>query len=296
MATATANGIRIEYDTFGNSSSEPLLLIVGLGSQMIMWNEEFCEQLAAEGHFVIRFDNRDVGLSTKFDDTGTPNVMEAMQAAIAGEKVDAPYTMDDMAEDAVGLLDTLGIDKAHICGRSMGGMIAQVIAIRHPERVTSLTSIFSSTGDPNLPRAKPEVMQLLLVPRPEERETNIEFNLKVWRTTSGSGFPFDEDGMRKMMARVYDRCFHPQGTARQLVAVMASGDRTTALKSVTAPTLVIHGSDDPLVPVECGEATAKAVPGASLLIIEGMGHSLPVAAWPQIIDAIATHIREAAAH
>jgi pimeloyl-ACP methyl ester carboxylesterase len=293
MAKATANGIEIEYDTFGNSSSRPLLLIIGLGAQMIMWDEEFCEQLAADGHFVVRFDNRDVGLSTKFDKAGIPNVMEAMSAVMQGEKIDAPYTLNDMADDAVGLLDALGIDKAHICGRSMGGMIAQIMAIRHPERVVSLISIFSSTGDPNLPRAKPEVMQLLLVPRPEEREANIEFGVKMWQAFSGSGFLFDEDGTRRKVAQVYDRCFHPQGAARQLVAVMASGDRTGALKSVIAPTLVMHGSDDPLVPVECGEATAKAVPGASLAIIEGMGHTFPVGAWPQIIAAIVAHTKKA---
>ncbi len=286
MAKATANGIQIEYDTFGKSSSKPLLLIMGLAAQMIMWDEEFCEKLAAKGHYVIRFDNRDVGLSTKFDKAGVPDVMAAISASMQGEKIDAPYTIDDMADDSVGLLDALGIDKAHICGASMGGMIAQTIAFRHPARVLSVTSIMSSTGARDLPQAKPDVMMLLLAPPPVKREANIEHGVKVWRAISGPGFPFDEEYMRKKMALSYDRCFYPQGVMRQLVAILAHGDRTPALKSVTTPTLVIHGADDPLVPVECGKATAAAVPGANLLIIKGMGHSLPVEVWPQIIDAI----------
>lgn len=294
MAHVKANGIRIEYDTFGDGSSPPLLLIMGLAAQMILWDEEFCRQLAAKKCSVIRFDNRDVGLSTKFDDAGMPNVMKAMTAAMQGKKIDSPYTLDDMADDSVGLLDALGIDRAHICGASMGGMIAQTIAIRHPERVATLTSIMSSTGDPNLPRAKPEIMSILFTPPPMERAANIEHGIMMWRTISGPGFSFDEDWTRARVARSYDRCFHPQGVARQLVAIMAHGDRTPALKAVTAPTLVIHGADDPLVPVECGTATAEAIPGSSLLIIDGMGHSLPVEAWPRITDAVAAHTRKSA--
>jgi pimeloyl-ACP methyl ester carboxylesterase len=198
-----------------------------------------------------------------------------------------------MADDSVGLLDALGIDKAHICGASMGGMIAQAVAIRHPARIMSLTSIMSSTGDPDLPQAEPDVMALLLTPPPKERVANIVHGVKLWRAIGSPGFPFDEAWTQKRVALSYDRCFHPQGVMRQLMAILAHGDRTTALKSVAAPTLVIHGTDDPLVPVECGKATAEAVPGATLLTIEGMGHSLPVGVWPQIIDAIATHTREA---
>jgi pimeloyl-ACP methyl ester carboxylesterase len=293
MPSVKANGIQIEYDTFGKSSSAPLLLIMGLGSQMILWDEEFCERVAAKGHFVVRFDNRDVGLSTKLHKAGIPNVMKAMTALMQGERIESPYSIDDMAEDSVGLLDALGIDKAHICGASMGGMIAQTIAMRHPARVASLTSIMSSTGAPTLPRAKPEVMMLLLTPPPQEREACIEHGLKLWRTISGPGFHFDEQWIRTRVARSYDRCFYPQGAVRQLMAILAHGDRTPALKSVAAPTLVIHGGADPLVPVECGRATAEAVPGASLLIIEGMGHSLPVDVWPQIIEALAEHTRKA---
>ncbi len=295
MTKANANGIQLEYDTFGKSSSKPLLLIMGLAAQMIMWDEEFCERLAAKGHYVIRFDNRDVGLSTKFDKAGLPDVMAAIAASMQGKKIDAPYTINDMADDSVGLLDALGIDKAHICGASMGGMIAQTIAFRHPARVLSLTSIMSSTGARDLPQAKPDVMALLLTPAPVNREANIEHGVKVWRAISGPGFPFDEEYMRKKMALSYDRCFCPQGVMRQLTAILAHGDRTPSLKSITTPTLVIHGADDPLVPVECGKATAAAVPGAKLLIIKGMGHSLPTEAWPQIVDAITTLTKKAGA-
>ncbi|MBI4831543.1 MAG: alpha/beta hydrolase [Candidatus Lindowbacteria bacterium] len=291
MATVKANGIQIEYDTFGNKSSAPLLLIMGLGAQMILWDEEFCKQLAARGHFVVRFDNRDIGLSTKFDDAGMPNIVKAMMARMQGEKIVSAYTIDDMADDSVGLMDALGIDKAHICGASMGGMIAQTIAIRHPKRVSSLISIMSSTGDPTLPQAKPEIMALLLTPPPPTRAAFIEHGIRMWRTISGSGFPFDEAWTRKRVELSYDRSFCPPGVARQLVAILAHGNRTPALKSVTAPTLVIHGDDDPLVPVECGKATAEAIPGSELLVIKGMGHSMPVAVWPQLIDAITNHTR-----
>ncbi len=293
MTQAKANDIQLEYDTFGDISSPPLVLIMGLGVQMIMWDEEFCRQLAQKGHYVIRFDNRDIGLSTKFDDAGAPDVMKALSALMQGKKVDAPYSLDDMADDTVGLMDALGIDTAHVCGASMGGMIAQTIAIRHPARVRSLTSIMSTTGALDLPQPKPEIMAFLLTPPPQEREANIEHGLKLWRTIGSPGFPPDEERIRRMAALSYDRCFHPEGVARQIMAVWAQGDRTPALKSVTTPTLVIHGAADPLLLVECGEATARAVPGSSLLVIEGMGHDLPVGAWPQIIDAIAAHTSKA---
>ena len=293
MPKATANGIQLEYETFGDKSAQPLLLIMGLAAQMILWDDEFCDKLAAKGHYVIRFDNRDIGLSTKIDEAGMPDVITAMAASMQGETVEAAYSLDDMADDTAGLLDALNIDKAHICGASMGGMIAQTIAIRHPERVSSLVSIMSSTGAPDLPQAEPEVMAVLLTPPPPEREANIEHGISVWRTIGSPGFPFDEERVRGRMTRSYDRCFCPEGVARQLMAIIAHGDRTPGLKSVTAPTLVIHGKDDPLVPVECGKATAAAVPGADILIIDGMGHDLPVGAWPQIIDAITDHAKGA---
>jgi pimeloyl-ACP methyl ester carboxylesterase len=293
MATARANGIDIEYETFGNKSARPLLLVMGLSAQMVFWDTQFCQQLVERGHFVIRFDNRDVGLSSKIDAAGVPDVMAAISARMQGEKITAPYTINDMAADSIGLLDSLGIDKAHVCGASMGGMIAQTIAIAYPKRVSSLISIMSTTGNPNLPQGKPEVMSVLLAPPPSEREAAIEQGVRVWRTISGPGFPFDEEWTRRIVALAYDRCYHPEGAMRQLTAIMAQDDRTDALKHITTPVLVIHGADDPLVPVEGGKATAEAVPNSSLLIIEGMGHSLPQPAWPQIIDAIASHTEKA---
>lgn len=294
MARATANGIQIEYETFGNSSARPLLLIIGLGAQMIHWDDDLCQDLAKRGHYVIRFDNRDVGLSTKFEEAGVPNLVEIFGKIIQGEKVKPPYTLDDMADDAVGLLDALGIRKAHVCGMSMGGMIAQTVTIRHLPRVLSLTSIYSTTGNPEVPEPKPEVLGLLITPPPREREAYIEHMLRVFKAITGPGFAVDEKWTRKIVAGSYDRCFCPQGLARQLVAILTHGDRGPALASVKVPTLVIHGTDDPLVSVEGGNATAKAVPGAQLMLIEGMGHDLPHGgAWPRIVEAITAHTLKA---
>jgi pimeloyl-ACP methyl ester carboxylesterase len=296
MSNVSANNIRIEYETFGNPSSPPLLLIIGLGSQMIYWDESFCRQLAEAGLYVIRFDNRDVGLSTKWDQTGTPDVMDVIGKLMAGQKVTPPYTIEDMAADAVGLLDALSIEKAHICGMSMGGMIAQALAIGYPRRVLSLTSIYSTTGNPDLPRPKPEVMGLLLTPPPQERKPFIEFNLKVFRAITGPRFGFDEKWVRKLMGLAYDRSFCPQGDARQLVAILTQGNRKAGLKGVKVPTLVIHGDADPLVPMEAGKDTAEAVSGAKLKIIEGMGHDLPHGElWAQIAKDIIAHTKGASA-
>src|SRR4030042_662952 len=294
MARATANGIQIEYETFGNPSSRPLLLVIGLGAQMIHWDEDLCQDLAKRGPYVIRFDNRDVGLSTKFEEAGVPNLVEIFGKIMQGEKVKPPYTLDDMADDAVGLLDALGIRKAHICGMSMGGMIAQTIAIRHLSRVLSLISIYSTTGNPEVPQPKPEVIGLLITPPPAEREAFIEHMLGLFKTIAGPGFAVDEKWTRKIMAESYDRCFYPQGMARQLVAILTHGNRGPALASVKVPTLVVHGTSDPLVPVEGGKEPAKAIPGAQLMLIEGMGHDLPHGgAWPRIVEAIAAHTSKA---
>lgn len=287
MPKAKANNIEIEYDTFGDPSSKPLLLVMGLGAQMIAYLEELCMMLVDKGFYVIRFDNRDVGLSTKFEEAGVPNIMNEIMAFQRGETISPPYTIEDMSDDAVGLLDALNIEKAHICGASMGGMIVQTIAFRHPTRVLSLTSIMSTTGNPNLPQPKPEAMQLLLKPAPTEREAYIEESVKRHRILYGSGFPYHEDKARELAAAIYDRSFYPQGMVRQLVAILANGNRKPKLGSIKVPTLVIHGGDDPLVPVEGGKETAESIPGAELVIIEGMGHSLPPEAWPQIVDAIA---------
>jgi pimeloyl-ACP methyl ester carboxylesterase len=286
MARVRANGIEIEYDSFGSTKGRPLLLIMGLGGQMIMWDEGFCEALAERGHHVVRFDNRDVGLSTKFGAAGVPNVLELMQQAAAGKPLSVPYTLDDMADDAAALLDALGLESAHVCGASMGGMIAQTVAIRHGARLRSLVSIMSSTGDASVPPAKPEAMAVLMAPPPADRAGSLDAAVRTWRTIGSPGFPFDEAKIRARAGRLYDRAFYPEGTARQLAAILAHGSRAERLRGVGAPTLVIHGAADPLVPLEGGRHTAASIPGAELLVIEGMGHDLPEGAWPQLVGAI----------
>ena len=290
MSRVAANGIQIEYETFGNPSGRPLLLIIGLGGQMIYWDDELCRDLANRGHYVIRFDNRDAGLSTKFDGAGVPNIAEIIGKILKGEKIKPPYTLDDMAGDGVSLLDALGIPQAHICGMSMGGMIAQTIAIRHPSRVLSLISVYSTTGNPQLPQPRMEILGILIAPPPSKKEAYIEHMLRLFKTIAGPGFGVDEAWTRKIMAEGFDRNFCPQGLARQLVAILTQKDRRPALGSLKVPALVVHGTGDPLVLVEAGKDTAKAISGAQLMLIEGMGHDLPHGgAWPRIIEAIAAH-------
>lgn len=289
MPRAAANGIELEYETFGKRSARPLVLIMGLGAQMIIWDEEFCATLAARDFFVVRFDNRDVGLSTKFDDAGVPDVFRAFQKAATNQAIDAPYTLNDMADDTVHLMEELGIERAHVVGASMGGMIAQTLAIRHPSRLLTLTSIMSTTGNPEVPPATPEALRVLMTPVPAEREGYVERAVRNWRVIGSPGFPFDEERVRRRAARSFDRAFHPAGVARQLVAIVAGGSRKEALGAVTTPTLVIHGDADPLAHIEGGRDTAASIPGAELLIIEGMGHDLPRGAWPRIVDAIDAH-------
>lgn len=292
MTKIKANNIEIEYDTFGDPSGNPLLLVMGLGTQMIAWVPEFCELLVKKGFYVIRFDNRDVGLSTKFGDLGIPNVMNVINKARSGEKIVPPYTLEDMADDAVGLLDALNVEKANICGASMGSMISQVIAYRHPSRVLSLVSIMGSTGNPELPEPKPEAMQVLMVPMPSKREKYIKESIKRGKIIYGS-FPYDEEVRKKLAEQAYDRCYYPEGQTRQLVAILANGDRRKKLKDIKVPTLVIHGKDDPLVPMEGGIDTSKNIPGAKLLLIEKMGHSLPPEVWNQVIGAIVENATKA---
>jgi pimeloyl-ACP methyl ester carboxylesterase len=267
---------------------------MGLGGQLIHWNEDFCRQLAAKDLFVIRFDNRDTGLSTRFEAAGPPDMAALLDARLQGQSIPAPYTLSDMADDAAKLLEALGIEKAHICGTSMGGMIAQILALRHPQRLLSLTSIYSTTGDPDLPQPQPAALEALLTPQPVERQAYIDFNAITMQAIAGAGFPFDEQFIRRVSARAYDRAFYPAGVGRQMMAVMAQEDRTAALGSVTVPTLVVHGTADPLVPAAHGQATADAVPGAQLLLVEGMGHDLTHTSgpWPQVIDAIAAHTKQ----
>lgn len=295
MPNIDANGIRIEYDSFGDRGAEPLLLVMGLGGQMLLWEESFCEALAERGYFVVRFDNRDIGLSTHFDAHGVPDPIALMTAAASGQTVSVPYTLDDMADDAVGLCDALGLDGAHFVGASMGGMIVQTVAIRHPARVRSLVSIMSTTGNPALPAARPEIMALLAGPPPVGREAGIDAAVETWRQIGSPGFPFDEAHIRARSAALYDRSNHPAGQARQLAAILAHGNRAPRLAGVRAPTLVIHGTDDPLVPVEGGKDTAAAIPGAELLLIPGMGHDLPRPLFAKLVEAIATHAQKARA-
>ena len=286
MPIARTDSIEIAYETFGPPDGRPLLLIMGLAAQMILWDDEFCAALAARGHRVIRFDNRDVGLSTKLDAAGMPDAAAAMQAVLLGERIAAPYLLRDLAADGAGLLDALGIPAAHVVGASMGGMIAQTMAITYPARVLSLTSIMSTTGERSLPPARPEAAAVLLLPAPADRAGNVERAVHIFRTIGSPGFPFDEARVRDLAGRSYDRCFSPAGAARQLVAILASGSRREALAAVTIPTLVIHGRNDPLIPLEAGLDTARAVPGAELLVIDGMGHDLPRGAWPEIVERI----------
>lgn len=294
MPSTTTNGIQIEYETFGSSSSSPLLLIMGLGGQLIRWPEVFCQELADRGHYVIRFDNRDTGLSSKIDEAGVPDIMKIITATMAGSAVTVPYTLKDMAADAIGLLDALSAERAHLCGVSMGGMIAQTMAIGYPSRILSLISMESSTGDPALPNGSPEAMSSLMTPAPADRNAYIDHMGRVFTVLAGGSSLFDEEWEREKSAESFDRCYHPQGVARQLAAVLASGSRREDLDTVTAPTLVIHGSLDPLVPVEHGRATAEAIPGAELLLLDELGHGLSFPTlWPSIADAITAHTRRA---
>ncbi|MCX7621954.1 MAG: alpha/beta fold hydrolase [Acidimicrobiales bacterium] len=283
MPRTAANGIEIEYETMGDPDDPALLLVCGLGQQLIGWDDEFCTAFADRGFHVIRFDNRDVGLSTKIDTD--IEVMPALMAAFAGQQIEAPYLLSDMADDAVALLDALGIEAAHVVGASMGGMIAQTIAIEHSERVRSLTSIMSTTGDPDVGTPRPEVMPVLLQAPPADRQAYIEHHVEVSRTI-GSPDHFDEERIRARGAALYDRAFYPKGVGHQLLAIVASGSRSDRLRAVDVDTLVIHGDVDPLVDVSGGRRTAEVIDGAELLILEGMGHDLPTHYWAPVIESI----------
>jgi pimeloyl-ACP methyl ester carboxylesterase len=288
MPAIAANGITLEYETYGLESAPPILLVMGLGAQLTLWPIELVEALVERGFRVIRYDNRDIGLSTKFDSAGVPDMAAIMMAAMSGQKVTVPYSLDDMAVDAVALLDALGIDRAHIVGASMGGMISQLIAINHPEKTLSLTSIMSTTGNPALPQGKPEAMAVLLNrPTTSDLDVIIEFGMKAARAIGSPAYPADADRLRARVISDFHRSFSPTGAARQMAAIFANGDRRDRLASVTVPTLVVHGEDDPLVPVEGGRDTAANIKGAELLIIPGMGHDLPVELVDQIADAVA---------
>jgi len=280
VPTAHGNGIDIEYVTSGDPADPVLLLVMGLGAQLIAWPEAFVQQLTARGFFTVRYDNRDSGLSTKF--SGTPD----FGALFAGDVSAVPYLIEDMADDAVGLLDALGVAQAHVVGASMGGMITQALVINHPTRFLSACSIMSTTGDRTVGAPTGEAIGALLRPPAANREEAVAASLEGSRVISSPGFPFDVELMTRRAETAYDRSYCPDGTARQLGAILGSPDRTEGLHGVTIPFLVIHGEEDPLVTVSGGKATAAAVPGSELILIPGMGHDLPDAAWDQIIDAI----------
>jgi pimeloyl-ACP methyl ester carboxylesterase len=284
MTSATANGISIEYETFGDPGAPPVLLIMGLGCQLTAWDPDFCRALAAAGFFVIRYDNRDVGLSTWFDDAGDPDV-----GALLAGTASSPYAIADLAADAAGLLDALGITSAHIVGVSMGGMIAQTFAIDFPERTRTLVSIMSTTGDPTVGQPHPDALATLMVPPATSREEAIEQSVATWRVIGSTGFPFDEDRVREQAATDYERGFHPAGTARQLAAIITQPDRTKELSVLDVPALVIHGEADPLVDPSGGQATAAAIPGATLDLVPGMGHDLPPERTDQLVADLAAH-------
>ena len=289
IATTTVGDIELAYETFGDPGDTPLLLVSGLGSQMISYADELCADLAAQGLFVIRFDNRDVGLSTHLHAAGLPRLGDVRR----GDRSSVHYELADMAADAAALVQALGLDSVHLVGVSMGGMIAQRVAIDHPERVRSLTSIMSTTGDRSVGGASEAAQAVLYAPPANDRDEAIARQLQSSRVIGSPGFPFDEEAIRARAGLAYDRAHDPAGVARQMAAIVTSPDRTADLGRVAVPTLVIHGSDDALVNVSGGRATAAAVPGAELVVIEGMGHDLPRALWPELTERITAHIKRA---
>ncbi len=283
---ASAGAVELAFVKFGDPADPPVLLVMGLGTQMLAWPDGFCRLLADRDLFVIRFDNRDIGLSTHLHDAPPPDVM----AAMTGDTSSASYTLSDMAADTVALLDALGLRSAHVVGLSMGGMIAQVVAIEHPERVLTLTSIMSTTGDPSVGGATQEALGALLAPPASTREEAQQRAVTTYRVIGSPGYPLDEDSLRERAGTSFDRGHDPAGVGRQLMAILASPDRTARLGEVRVPTLVLHGDGDLLVDVSGGHATAAAIPGAELAVVEGMGHDLPRELWPELVDRIAANV------
>ena len=287
MPNCTVNDITLDYQQWGSPKDPTVLLVMGLGSQRILWPPELIDRLVDDGLHVVTFDNRDVGRSTLLDHL--PASGGAIERALKGERFDPPYTLADMAADAVGLLDHLGLEEVHVVGASMGGMIAQHLAFGHPERVASLTSIMSTTGSPDVGHATAEATMVLYTPPPRTRDAYVD-DFVARRGALGSPGLFDAARAREVAAALYDRGVDPAGTVRQLLAIYADRDRTSRLAAITAPTLVIHGNVDPLIDVSGGRATAAAIPGAELLVIDGMGHDLPLPLIPHLVDAIVEHV------
>lgn len=296
MPTAKANGLTIAYETAGDPRDPTILLVMGLGAQLTLWPDAFVAALAASGLHVVRYDNRDVGLSSDFDSFGVVDMNEIVMKAIAGQPLSPPYTVADMAADGIGLLDVLGIKSAHVAGLSMGGMIVPHMATKHAARVESMTVIMSSSGRRGLPPGKPEAMKMLMTrPMSDDRAEILRHGMALRRAIGGPAYPENDEELRVKVGRQIDRRYYPQGVGRQYYAVVADGDRTNLLKSVKAPTLVIHGSDDPLLPVECGRDVAASVPGAVMHEEPGMGHEIPGALCQSLAAKIAAHCKAARA-
>lgn len=292
MAKIRAGGTELEYEVSGPANGTPLLFINGFGSQMTSWPHQFFDALADAGMRVIRFDNRDVGLSQRWHGI-VPDIRAAMKTARAGGKPDVPYTLNEMAADAAGLLDALGIESAHISGCSMGGMIAQLVALNHPEKARSLISIFSTTSDPSLPPSSKEAAEALTARPPStDREAVVAHSVKGRRTYASTAWPFDEEHWKMIAARAYDRAYYPEGTIRQYAAIMASPPRTERLKSLKLPTLVLHGSADTLLRPEGGRHTAQCIAGSEYHEVEGWGHDMPLPAIPVIAGLIVPFVRK----
>ncbi|WP_406854658.1 alpha/beta fold hydrolase [Alsobacter sp. KACC 23698] len=288
-AHLAANGITLAYDSFGVETAETILLIAGLGTQMIRWTDPFCRELETRGYRVVRFDNRDTGRSTHFTEHGAMDFATLASALAEGRRPKLAYTLDDMASDAIGLLDALSIRRAHIVGRSMGGMIAQIMASEHPSRVLSVTSIMSATGNPAMPPSKPDAMTMMMRPAPDpalDKAGFLDHGVAFARCIAGTAHPVDEEACRALLCEEIRRGRAPGGFGRQLAAVSAAGDRRSRLAAIKAPTLVVHGTDDPLFPAACGEDTAASIPGAEMILIAGMGHDLPPSLYRTIADAI----------
>lgn len=291
MASVTANGIQIEFEEFGNPDDPAVLLIMGFAGQMVVWPEAFCRALAERSLRIIRFDNRDVGLSTHLDGVKAPGMVRAMFGSLLGIKFKVPYALDDMALDTIGLLDALDIRQAHIVGASMGGMIAQIIAAKHADRVRSLTSIMSTSGSRKLPGPRPKVLRQALFKHRKnfDREQMIRYLVDFWQLIASPAYPMPAEERRQRVTSWVDRNFDPAADIRQFAAMATSGDRTQLLDTIKRPTLVIHGEDDPLIPVDAGRHTAQCVANAKLHVIPGMGHDLPEQLIPDFARLIASH-------
>jgi pimeloyl-ACP methyl ester carboxylesterase len=295
MPRVAVSGIELEYERTGDPAAPTLLMIMGLGAQLCAWDDEFVDRFVQRGFCVVRMDNRDIGLSSKWPTGDAQEIAPLLMAAMQGQPVVPPYTLADMADDAAGLLRALAIPRAHVVGVSMGGMIAQVLALRCPKQVASLTSIMSTTNERGLPPPEPRAIGALLSPIPSERSANIARIVEAFRVIGSPPPLFDEDRVRARAARAYDRSFYRAGFMRQMLAVATAPGRTAALGSLAVPALVIHGEQDPLIPVACGRATAAAIPGSRLLVLPGMGHDLPTALWPELVEAICSHAEAAEA-